>query len=34
MHDTLAAKSRIQYDPYTPEQQYEIQKFAERFLKG
>lgn len=24
MHDTLAAKGRIQYDPYTSEQQYEI----------
>lgn len=24
MHDTLANRGRIQYDPYTPEQQYEI----------
>jgi kinesin family protein 6/9 len=24
MHDTLASKGRVQYDPYTPEQQYEI----------
>jgi kinesin family member 6/9 len=34
MHDTLASRGRVQYDPYTPEQQYEIQKVAEAFLKG
>lgn len=34
MHDTLASRGRVQYDPYTPEQQYEIQKVAEGFLKG
>ena len=34
MHDTLASRGRVQYDPYTPEQQYEIQKVAESFLKG
>lgn len=26
MHDTLSNRGRITYDPYTPEQQYEIQK--------
>ena len=34
MHDTLASRGRVQYDPYTPEQQYEIQKVAEGFLTG
>ena len=34
MHDTLASKGRVQYDPYTAEQQYEIQLVAEAFLKG
>lgn len=34
MHDTLASKGRVQYDPYTSEQQYEIQLVAEAFLKG
>jgi kinesin family protein 6/9 len=34
MHDTLASRGRVQYDPYAPEQQYEIQKVAEAFLKG
>lgn len=24
MHDTIASRSKIQYDPYTPEQQWEI----------
>jgi kinesin family protein 6/9 len=28
MHDTLASRGRIQYDPYSPEQQFEIQKVA------
>ncbi|KRX04254.1 P-loop containing nucleoside triphosphate hydrolase [Pseudocohnilembus persalinus] len=32
MHDTLANRGRIQYDPYSPEQQYEIQKKAKQFL--
>lgn len=34
MHDTLANRGRINYDPYTPEQQYEIQKQAQAFLDG
>lgn len=34
MHDTLANKGRVQYDPYTPEQQYEIQKVAFNFMEG
>jgi kinesin family member 6/9 len=28
MHDTLASKGRVNYDPYTSEQQYEIQQIA------
>lgn len=28
MHDALAKKASSNYDPYTPEQQYEIQKIA------
>jgi kinesin family member 6/9 len=34
MHDTLASRGKINYDPYVGEQQYEIQKHAEAFLKG
>ena len=34
MHDTLANKGRVQYDPYTPEQQYELQRSAHKFLEG
>ncbi|CDW85408.1 kinesin motor domain-containing protein [Stylonychia lemnae] len=34
MHDTLANKGRVQYDPYTAEQQYEIQKLAQQFMDG
>jgi len=34
MHDTLANRSQIQYDPYSAEQQYDIQLVAEKFLKG
>lgn len=33
MHDTLASRGRIQYDAYTPEQQYDIQLVANRFLE-
>lgn len=29
MHDSLASRGHISYDPYTPEQQYEIQLVAE-----
>lgn len=34
MHDALANKGKVNYDPYTPDQQYELQKIAESFLKG
>lgn len=34
MHDTVANRGNIQYDPYTPEQQYEIQLVAQQYLKG
>lgn len=34
MHDTLANRGRINYDPYTPEQQHEQQKIAKKFLNG
>ena len=34
MHDTLATKATVNYDPYTPEQQYELQLVANSFLKG
>lgn len=34
MHDTLANRGRISYEPYTPEQQHEQQKLARKFLDG
>lgn len=34
MHDTLANKGRVNYDPYSPEQQYELQKVAQQFMDG
>ncbi|CAD8210486.1 unnamed protein product [Paramecium pentaurelia] len=34
MHDTLANRGRIQYEPYTPEQQYKQQQIAQQFLNG
>mmetsp|Transcript_14032 Transcript_14032/g.14066 ORF Transcript_14032/g.14066 Transcript_14032/m.14066 type:complete len:623 (+) Transcript_14032:287-2155(+) len=34
MHDTLANRGRIVYEPYTPEQQYQQQQVAESFLDG
>ena len=34
MHDTLANQKRINYDQYTPEQQYQIQLTAQKFLDG
>ena len=34
MHDTLANRGRVTYDPYTAEQQFEIQKLSEQFLRG
>lgn len=34
MHDMIAGKAPIQMDPFSPEQQYDIQLIAEAFLKG
>ncbi|OMJ86652.1 hypothetical protein SteCoe_11804 [Stentor coeruleus] len=34
MHDTLANRGRVVYETYTPEQQYQIQLLAERYLEG
>jgi kinesin family protein 6/9 len=34
MHDTLANKGRVQYDAYTAEQQYVVQKQAHQYLEG
>ena len=34
MHDTLANKGKVQYDAYTPEQQYAMQKLALNYLEG
>jgi kinesin family protein 6/9 len=34
MHDTLAGRGRVSYEPYSREQQYEQQQIAEKFLKG
>ena len=34
MHNTLANRGRITYDSYSPEQQFEVQKQVESFLKG
>jgi kinesin family protein 6/9 len=34
MHDTLASRGRISYEPYTPEQQYQQQVVAQQFLNG
>jgi len=34
MHDTLANRGRIAYDPYNSEQQYEVQKQVESYLDG
>jgi hypothetical protein len=34
MHDTLVGRGRISYEPYTPEQQYEQQQIAIKYLKG
>ncbi len=34
MHNTLANRARIAYDPYTPEQQYEMQKVSRQFMEG
>ena len=32
MHDTLTGRGRISYEPYSPEQQYEQQVLAQKFL--
>ena len=34
MHDTLANKGKVNYDPYSAEQQYELQKLATKFMDG
>jgi kinesin family member 6/9 len=34
MHNTLANRGRINYDPYTPEEQYQQQVAAKKFLTG
>lgn len=34
MHDTLASRGRINYEPYTPEQQHEQQILAQKYLDG
>ncbi len=34
MHDTLANRSRITYEPYNPEQQFQLQKIAKDYLEG
>ena len=34
MHDTLANRSRVVYEAYTPEQQYQMQVIAEKYLDG
>ena len=34
MHNTLANRGRINYDPYTPEEQYIQQNIAKKFLHG
>ena len=32
MHDTLANRGRINYEPYTPEAQHKQQQIAQDFL--
>lgn len=34
MHDTLANRGRINYESYSPEQQYQQQVLAKKFLDG
>jgi kinesin family protein 6/9 len=34
MHDTLTNRGRINYDPYSPEQQKQQQQVAKLFLEG
>ncbi len=34
MHNTLANRGRVNYDPYTPEEQYQQQMIAKKFLNG
>lgn len=32
MHDALADRSRVDYDPYTPEQQQGVRRQLEKFV--
>jgi hypothetical protein len=34
MHDTLAGRGRITYDPYTPEEQKVQEDLAQKYLQG
>eukprot|EP00163_Fabomonas_tropica_P022441 TRINITY_DN3912_c0_g1_i12.p1 TRINITY_DN3912_c0_g1~~TRINITY_DN3912_c0_g1_i12.p1 ORF type:complete len:770 (+),score=264.45 TRINITY_DN3912_c0_g1_i12:167-2476(+) len=34
MHDMLANKSRVSYEPYTEEQRYELKKTVQRYIDG
>lgn len=34
MHDTLASRGRINYEPYAPEQQHQQQLLAKKYLDG
>ena len=34
MHDTLGNRGRINYEPYSPEQQYLQQQIAKKYLSG
>ena len=33
MHATLASRGKVNYDSYTPEQQYDIQRLARQFME-
>jgi kinesin family protein 6/9 len=34
MHDTLANRSHIHYDPYTEEQRYDLNQMVKKYLSG
>lgn len=34
MHDTLASRGRINYEPYTSQQQHQQQVLAKKYLDG
>ena len=34
MHDTLANRGKVNYDAYSAEQQYEMQRLAMQFMGG